>query len=109
MTRPFAVVTTVGAVFGLWLGATPLEAQLYETADRARFEISPIASYQWGGSFEADAGDLKLDDGVAWGVVLSFLADRQLGPRADLPASGYRPPGPRRPATLPERRPTVPG
>ena len=74
MTRPFAVVTTVGAVFGLWLGATPLEAQLYETADRARFEISPIASYQWGGSFEADAGDLKLDDGVAWGVVLSFLA-----------------------------------
>jgi hypothetical protein len=74
MTRPFALVTTVGAAFGLWLGATPLEAQLYETATRPRFEISPIVGYQWGGSFEADAGDLKLDDGVAWGVVLSFLA-----------------------------------
>lgn len=76
MTRPFVLVAAVGAVLGL--GAAPVEAQLYEA--RPRFEISPIVGYQWGGSFDTDAfgnfpsGELQLEDGLSWGVILSFLA-----------------------------------
>ena len=73
MTRPFVLVTAVAAVLGLGLGAAPLEGQLVE-ATRSRFEITPIAGYQWGGSFETDNGELQLDDSFVWGVVLSFLA-----------------------------------
>ncbi len=72
MTRPFVLVTAVAAVLGLGLGAAPLEGQLVEA--RPRYEITPIAGYQWGGSFEADVGELQLDDSFVWGVVLSFLA-----------------------------------
>ena len=76
MTRPFVLLAAVGAVLGL--GAAPVEAQLYET--RPRFEVTPLVGYQWGGSFDTDAfgtapsGQLQLEDGVAYGVILSFLA-----------------------------------
>jgi hypothetical protein len=78
MTRPFVLVAAVGAVLGLGLGAAPAEAQLYEA--QPRFEVTPIAGYQWGGSFDTDAsnalpsGELQLDDSFAWGAILSFIA-----------------------------------
>jgi hypothetical protein len=77
MNRQFALSITVSAAFSL--AAAPLEAQVL-LEEPHRFEISPIAGYQWGGSFETDAfdvipsGSLRLNDSFVWGAILSFLA-----------------------------------
>jgi hypothetical protein len=59
--------------------ATPLAAQLEEVSSK-RFEFTPIAGYQWGGAIETNAGntlgagELRLKDSFAWGLVLSTFA-----------------------------------
>ncbi len=47
-----------------------------------RFELTPFAGYQWGGSFDTDAisnilaGELSEDDSYHWGLTVSLLAPR---------------------------------
>jgi hypothetical protein len=78
--RPSSVVRSVCTGLGLWLAAAPVQAQLMEVPEQKRFEVTPVAGYQWGGSFETNgggglpAGDLRLVDSFAWGAILSFLA-----------------------------------
>jgi hypothetical protein len=80
MVRPPSVVLAVTAGLALSLGSAPVAAQLMEVQPRARFEIVPFAGYQWGGSYETDAGggfpagELHLQPSFAWGGILSFLA-----------------------------------
>jgi hypothetical protein len=77
--RPSSVVLSVCAGLALWLTAAPVEAQLGEVSPK-RFEITPVAGYQWGGSMDTQgggsipAGALRLKDSFAWGVIVSFLA-----------------------------------
>ena len=85
--RPSSVVLSVCAGLGLCLAAAPVEAQLEEVSQK-RFEITPVAGYQWGGSFDVGAGtafppgELRLKDSFAWGAILSFLA--QMGSAVEL-------------------------
>jgi opacity protein-like surface antigen len=85
--RPSSMVVSVCAGLGLCLAAAPVEAQLEETTYK-RFEITPIAGYQWGGSFDTQgggaipAGALRLKDSFAWGAIVSFLA--QMGSAVEL-------------------------
>ena len=78
MIRP-SLVLLAAAGLALGLSATPMEAQLEQVSDK-RFEITPYAGYQWGGSFDTDlggiapAGTLHLKDSFAWGAIMSFLA-----------------------------------
>jgi opacity protein-like surface antigen len=66
------------ACLALWLAPAPLHAQFVD--EEKRFEVTPFAGYQWGGSFDTQgsgslpAGKLQLKDSFAWGAVLSFLA-----------------------------------
>jgi hypothetical protein len=63
------------------LGATPVLAQLVEVKEH-RYEFTPFAGYQWGGSFETDAGggvpagELSINDSFAWGAILGFILQR---------------------------------
>jgi Outer membrane protein beta-barrel domain len=64
----------VGVALGLC--APTVQAQLVEVQE-TRFEITPFAGYQWGGSLEADvsgfpAGELQLPGSFAWGGILGF-------------------------------------
>jgi opacity protein-like surface antigen len=64
----------VGVALGL--RAQTAQAQLVEVHE-TRFEVTPFAGYQWGGSLSADlsgfpAGDLELPGSFAWGGILSF-------------------------------------
>jgi Outer membrane protein beta-barrel domain len=64
----------VGVALGL--RAPTVQAQLVEVQE-TRFEITPFAGYQWGGSLEADlsgfpAGELQLPGSFAWGGIVSF-------------------------------------
>jgi hypothetical protein len=80
MVRPPSVVLAVTAGLALTLGSAPVAAQLMEVQQRARFELVPFAGYQWGGTYETDAGgtfpagELHLQPSFAWGGILSFLA-----------------------------------
>jgi opacity protein-like surface antigen len=80
MTRQSFLIRFAGAGIALVLAAAPVEAQLEEVGAQKRFEIVPVAGYQWGGSFETNvgngfpAGTLRLKDSFAWGAILSFLA-----------------------------------
>ena len=72
--RPSSVVLSVCAGLGLWLAAAPVQAQLTEVSTK-RFEITPFAGYQWGGSFDLDAGrSLHTTPSFSWGGIISFLA-----------------------------------
>jgi hypothetical protein len=77
--RPSSVFLSVCAGLGLCLAAAPVQAQLTEVSEK-RFEITPVAGYQWGGSFDTGAGQglpagtLRLTDSFAWGAIVSFLA-----------------------------------
>jgi opacity protein-like surface antigen len=79
MLRPSSAVVSVCAGLALWLAAAPVQAQLTEVSDK-RFELTPFAGYQWGGSFDTEAGGtvpagtLRINDSFGWGAVLSFLA-----------------------------------
>jgi hypothetical protein len=79
--RPSSVVVSVCTSLGLWLAAAPVEAQLVEVSEK-RFEVTPVAGWQWGGSFTTNtggalgSGELQLKDSFAWGAILSFLAQR---------------------------------
>jgi hypothetical protein len=72
ISRP---LTAAGMAFGLC--ASTVQAQLVEVHN-TRFEITPFAGYQWGGSLETDvsnalpAGELQLPGSFAWGGILSF-------------------------------------
>jgi opacity protein-like surface antigen len=78
MIRP-SLVLLAGAGLALGLAVTPIQAQIVEVSDK-RFEITPYAGYQWGGSLDTDLGgvasdgSLNLKDSFAWGVIMSFLA-----------------------------------
>jgi hypothetical protein len=78
MLRPPSVILSVCAGLALWLAASPVAAQLTEV-QQYRFEFTPYAGYQWGGSFETDAfssvpaGELQLGDSFSWGGIFSFL------------------------------------
>jgi hypothetical protein len=66
----------IAAGVALGLRASPVQAQLVEVQE-TRFEITPFAGYQWGGSLEADlsgfpAGELQLPGSFAWGGIVSF-------------------------------------
>ena len=79
MIRPSFLILFASAGLALTLAAAPMEAQLVEVSEK-RFEITPIAGYQWGGSFDTHGntlfpdGELRLQPSFAWGAVLSFLA-----------------------------------
>lgn len=79
MVRPSSVVLSVCAGLALCVAAAPVEAQLTEVSYK-RFEITPFAGYQWGGSFDTQGsssvppGTLRLKDSFAWGGILSVLA-----------------------------------
>jgi hypothetical protein len=79
MIGPSVLIQFTGAAIALGLSAVPVQAQLVEVNDK-RFEITPIAGYQWGGSFDTQgngtfpAGELQLKGSFAWGGILSFLA-----------------------------------
>ena len=68
----------VAAGLACALGAVPVEAQLEEIHER-RFELTPFAGYQFGGSFETfsngtiPSGELELADAFAWGGILGFV------------------------------------
>jgi hypothetical protein len=55
------------------LGPSTAQAQ---SGRYARFEIVPLADYVWGGTYNLDIGDLKIDDSFGYGVMLNFLAAR---------------------------------
>lgn len=85
ITRVVTPVGTLAAGLTLLLAPpTRAEAQAeypeYISAPEYRFEISPFAGYQWGGSFDTDAltpvpaGELQIGDDLGWGAILSFLA-----------------------------------
>jgi len=65
------------------LAATALEAQLVPTQEPHRFEFTPFAGYQFGGSFDTDAGGavpagtIELKDQFGWGAVLGFATSPQ--------------------------------
>jgi hypothetical protein len=64
----------VGVALGL--RAPTVQAQLVEVQE-TRFEITPFAGYQWGGSLDADlsgfpAGELQLPGSFTWGGIVSF-------------------------------------
>jgi opacity protein-like surface antigen len=71
------------AFVGLAVAITPLEAQRRRPVpvEEHRFELTPFAGYQWGGSYDTDAGggvpagQLKLGDSFGWGIILSFLPE----------------------------------
>jgi opacity protein-like surface antigen len=77
--RPSSVVLSVCTALALGLAAAPAEAQL-DVAEPKRFEITPVAGYQWGGSFDVGAGSgipagtMRLKGSFAWGAIVSFLA-----------------------------------
>jgi hypothetical protein len=68
----------VAAGLACALGAMPVEAQLEEIHEH-RFELTPFAGYQFGGSLETFAngtipsGELELSDEFAWGGILGFV------------------------------------
>ncbi|HEY9508104.1 MAG TPA: outer membrane beta-barrel protein [Gemmatimonadales bacterium] len=72
LSRP---LTAVGLALGLC--ASIAQAQLVEVHN-TRFEFTPFAGYQWGGSLETDAvaslpsGSLRIPGSFAWGGILSF-------------------------------------
>jgi hypothetical protein len=78
MKRMKYLTLPLGTSIALLLAA-PLEAQLQEVSQK-RFEFTPIAGYQFGGAIETNtwgslgAGELRLKDSFAWGVILSTFA-----------------------------------
>jgi len=77
MKRPSVLTLPAAVALILWLAPAPLKAQFVD--EEKRFEITPFAGYQWGGSFDTQgsggfpAGTLRLKDSFAWGAVLSYL------------------------------------
>lgn len=77
--HPLSLLLAVSAGVALSLASAPAQAQLVESQVH-RFEVAPFAGYQWGGSFDTDAGgtfpagELKLAGSFGWGAVVSFLA-----------------------------------
>src|SRR6478672_3254539 len=73
--RAFALITT------LLLPAVTAPARAQGSyVPPKRFEITPFGSYQWGGSFDTQAGngllagELSEKASFSWGGILSFLA-----------------------------------
>jgi opacity protein-like surface antigen len=77
--RPSSLVLSISAGLALGLAAAPVEAQYAEESPK-RFEITPVAGYQWGGAIDTRSGSalpdgsLRLKDSFAWGAIVSFLA-----------------------------------
>ena len=87
MLRPSTAILSVCTALGLGLAAAPAEAQL-DVSEPKRFEITPVAGYQWGGNFDVGAGSglpvgtMRLKGSFAWGAIVSFLA--QMGSAVEL-------------------------
>ena len=82
MPRPFVttrLVTLLTTVLILSAAAAPARAQGGYTLPK-RIELTPFGTYQWGGSFDTQAGNGRLagelseQDSFSWGAILSFLA-----------------------------------
>jgi opacity protein-like surface antigen len=69
----------VVAVTLLVLAAAPSRAQFITNESATRFEITPFAGYQWGGSFSTGAtstipaGKLEQQSAFSWGGIISFI------------------------------------
>lgn len=81
---PISVTRVLAAIaLSSVLAATGLEAQLVPTREPHRFEFTPFAGYQFGGSFDTDvgngfpAGTLELTDELGWGAILGFATSPQ--------------------------------
>ena len=79
MVRISSILPAIAVAFATSvLHASSANAQ-QEVVRPARFEFTPFAGYQWGGSFDTDAlgnilaGELEENDGYHWGLTLSFL------------------------------------
>jgi hypothetical protein len=76
MIRPFLILHAASIALLL---APQVQAQLTEVPEK-RFELTPLAGYQWGGSIDTRGGGsvpqgtLQLKDSFTWGLVLSTLA-----------------------------------
>ena len=83
--RTLPVSVSLAACLVLAATAAPLEAQgrARSRPKETRFELTPFAGYQWGGSFDTQAGgavpagQLKESDTFSWGVILSFTPQPQ--------------------------------
>ena len=83
--RTFSVSVSLAACLVLAVTANQLEAQgrARSRPKETRFELTPFAGYQWGGSFDTQAGgavpagQLKESDTFSWGVILSFTPQPQ--------------------------------
>jgi hypothetical protein len=79
MLRLSSILPTLAVGCALVLRPVTSDAQLVPTQAIPRFEITPLAGYQWGGSFDTDhfanipAGQLEEESSFAWGGLLSFL------------------------------------
>lgn len=79
MLRLSSILPALAVGCALVLRPVTSEAQLPPMTPVPRFEITPLAGYQWGGSFDTDqsgripAGELEEEGSFAWGVLLSFL------------------------------------
>jgi len=84
MPRTTSTVQSFILVAALLLTATPsvAAAQVSYRQVPPRVELTPFGSYQWGGSFDTQssgiisAGELNEGDSFSWGVIASFMAQR---------------------------------
>jgi opacity protein-like surface antigen len=84
MPRTTSTVQSFILVAALLLTATPSVAAAQVSYRQAppRVELTPFGSYQWGGSFDTQssgvisAGELNEGDSFSWGVIASFMAQR---------------------------------
>jgi opacity protein-like surface antigen len=107
---PISVARVLAAIaLSSVLGAPAVEAQLVPVQEPHRFEFTPFAGYQFGGSFDTDAGGsvpagtIELKDQFGWGAIVGFATSPQsaveltyLREDTDItfnPATGTRPPG----------------
>lgn len=84
MFRNLSTVQSLALAAALSLGVLvpSASAQVSYARSGNRVEFTPFGSYQWGGTFDTDAsatianGELNEQDSFSWGVILSFLAQR---------------------------------
>jgi hypothetical protein len=83
--RTSCIPVTLAGFLVVAVATTPVEAQgrARPRPKETRFELTPFAGYQWGGSFDTQAsgvipaGELKESDGLSYGVILSFTPQPQ--------------------------------
>jgi hypothetical protein len=80
MSRIPVTARAVALITTLLVSSTGSPAGAQGYVPPKRFEITPFGSYQWGGSFDTQAGNNRLagvlseKSSFSWGAILSFLA-----------------------------------